>query len=248
MFEKDNKANIELEELSPTLAGFSKSIPFELPEPSYLRHFSEQVNERKDLLADKVEIYEIPENYFIGFSEEVIKLIRKLEVEIEIKELSPLISQIDRKLPYSRPVDESLETESVRKDAKQRSRSGVIQLFSSKAVRFAVAACFFAGALTLAIGMLLNQNKVNEQVQVPVILSEKEYDEVLASLDDESIIDYLHQEGIPVNQDDLETYIDNDALPDEVNLFDPELSDDFFQSLEEDLMKDSIDEHEKNDN
>jgi hypothetical protein len=239
MFVKDDTTISELRELSPILAGYSKSMPYELPDRDWMVDFTDLVNERKNVLSGKQEVYVIPENYFKEFSEQVLDLIRKMEVEQEIDEISPLLSQLDRKLPYTRPAVSSINTEVIPQITTQSSKPGVIQLFSSRIVRFAVAACILTASLTFVIRFILNKETSAEQVQAPVILSEKEYDELLASVDDEIIVDYLQKEGIQLNQSDLETLVESEVLPEESDYFDLDLSEDFFRSIEQEMMNDS---------
>lgn len=238
MFGKDNTIITELQEISPILAGYSKSMPYELPDRNWFKDFTEQMNERKSILAGKEEIYVLPDHYFTAFADQVLTLIRKSEVEQEIHEISPLLSQIERKLPYTEPVVSAYNIATSQIKKKEISPV-VVQLFSARFVRVAAAACVLAALLTFVIKFMLNKETGNEQVQVPVILSEKEYDELLATVDDESIIDYLHKEGISLNQSDLESMVESDALPEEIEYYDPELSDEFFRSIEDEMMSDS---------
>ena len=106
MFEKDKKAFDELNEVSPLLAGYSKTIPFELPDVDWMHSFTELLVEKKELdhhLTDKKEIFTVPEKYFQELPDQILKRIQKQEVENELAEISPMLLQLDRRLPYSPP-------------------------------------------------------------------------------------------------------------------------------------------------
>jgi hypothetical protein len=248
MFEKDKTAFDELREISPLLAGYDKKMPFELPDVDWMHSFTELLVEKTKLhphLPGNEEIFAVPEKYFQELPNQILRRIGKQEVENELAEISPMLLQFERRLPYSPPANNNaFKQATIVQSAEEKRKSVIVKIFSAKFVRYAAAACILAASLTFVMKLVLQKEINTEKVQLPNILSEKDYDELLASIDEQSIIDYLQKEGIQISQADLETYVEADVLPEDIEYFDPELSEDFFESIEQELMNDSIPGHE----
>lgn len=209
MFAKDITVKAEINDISPILVNHKKELP-----------------------------YEVPVGYFEVFSARMSALIRSTDVEDELMVLSPTLSQISRKLPYQ--ASSSGMTGKMTADIiGRKEQAGVISIFSSKVVRYVVAASVLIAALTFVIKNILPINN-NAVVNIPAAVSEQQFNQLLASADEREIIQYLQEEGLQLNQSEIETMVDPSALPDEIDYFDEQLSDDFFEEIQSDLNKTTL--------
>jgi hypothetical protein len=116
----------ELGQLSMTVAGISRQMPFEVPEGYFLR-FPEKMQHRlaedtadADLAPGwgKGPAFSVPSGYFEGFASRMMDRIKtelgeqpldesndvSHEVSAELASISPFLSQIDKKIPFQVPA------------------------------------------------------------------------------------------------------------------------------------------------
>jgi hypothetical protein len=238
MFEKDILAKSEIKALSPLLAEHKNTLPYLIPDENYLNIFSEQLTEKITISSHLDETntpYSIPSDYFNLFSSRMLDLIRSNDVEQELIILSPLLSQVSRKLPYEpMPTDLEISEEKLAGIGSRKKQSKVISLISSKIIGYAVAASVLFAVLTFVIENI-TPNKNKNIVSIPATISEQQFNHLLASADEQEIIEYLKEEGIQLNQSEIETMVDPASLPDEINYFDQQFSDKFFEEIQTDI-------------
>lgn len=209
MFAKDITVKAEINDISPILVNHKNTLP-----------------------------YEVPADYFEVFSSRMSALIRSIDIEDELMALSPVLSQISRKLPYQ--ASSSGMTDKMTADIiGRKEQAGVISIFSSKVVRYAVAASVLIASLTFVIKNIL-PTKNNELVNIPAAVSEQQFNQLLASADEKEIIQYLQEEGLQLNQAEIETMVEPSLLPDEIDYFDEQFSDEFFEEIQSDLNKTTL--------
>lgn len=114
----------ELGQLSMVVAGFPRQMPYEIPE-GYFASFPEKMlrllTDPKDELLppgwDKEPVFSVPDGYFEGFAARMMDKIKAAQGEQavsgpaptapdareELAALSPLLSRIDKKMPYRVP-------------------------------------------------------------------------------------------------------------------------------------------------
>jgi hypothetical protein len=238
MFAKDITAQAEIKALSPVLAELKNELPYLIPGENYLNVFSDHLTE---IVTGKTQLhkvntpYELPADYFEGFSSEMLGLIRTSDVEQELIALSPLLSQVSRKLPF-----ESIQTglgvseKTMASIVAEKKQSKVISLFSSRIIRYAVAASVLFAALTFVIKRISPYDQENI-VTIPTPVTEQQFNELLASADEQEIIHYLQEEGLQLNQSEIETMVDPSVLPEEIDYFDQHFSDKFFEEIQTEL-------------
>jgi len=238
MFAKDNTAKAEIKALSPLLGDQKNELPYIIPAENYLNTFSAHLGEKlsdNNSLPETHTPYEVPADYFEIFSSRMTALIHSMDVEEELTTLSPILSKISRKLPYQAPPERLVVSDIMPTDMiSQKKQPAVISLFTSHVVRYAVAASVLFAALTFVIKNI-TADKKNESVNVPTPVSEQQFNQLLASADEKEIIRYLQEEGLQLNQSEIETMVDPSTLPDEIDYFDEEFSDEFFEEIQSDL-------------
>ena len=236
MFAKDNTAKAEIKALSPLLGDQKNELPYIIPTENYLNTFSAHLSEKlsdNNSLPQTNTPYEVPADYFEVFSERMPALIRSMDVEEELSTLSPVLSQIERKLPYQASPS-GLSDKMTADIIGRKEQAGVFSIFSSKVVRYAVAASVLFASLTFVIKNI-TPNKNENIVSIPAPISEQQFNHLLASTDEKEIIQYLQEEGLQLNQSEIETMVDPSTLPDEIDYFDEEFSDEFFDEIQTDL-------------
>jgi len=243
MFTKDTTASSELKELSPLLAGQSRSLPYLLPGENWKEEFADELIEKlreESILLAKTTPYVLSGNYFNVFSDQLLQKIRREDFEQEISELSPLLADLKRTLPYEKgEIKINLETKKSEVRAKESSSAKVISIFRSKVFRYAAAASIIASILTIVYRQSIPVSDQN-YVQTPASISDEQFNDLLASADEQDIIKYLQQEGIQMNQSEIEMMMESSDLPDETDYYDPEFSDKFFQELQTDLNQKNL--------
>jgi len=236
MFAKDNTAKAEIKALSPLLGDQKNELPYIIPTENYLNTFSAHLSKKlsdNNSLPQTNTPYEVPADYFEIFSSRMSALIHSMDVEEELSTLSPVLSQIERKLPYQASPS-GLSDKMTADIIGQKEQAGVFSIFSSKVVRYAVAASVLFASLTFVIKNI-TPNKNENIVSIPAPISEQQFNHLLASTDEKEIIQYLQEEGLQLNQSEIETMVDPSTLPDEIDYFDEEFSDEFFDEIQTDL-------------
>ena len=241
MFAKDNTAKAEIKTLSPLLGDHKNELPYIIPAENYLHTFSAHLSEKlsdNNSLPQTHTPYDVPAGYFEIFSSRMSALVHSMDVEEELSTLSPVLSQIARKLPYQAFPD-GLSDKMPADMISHKKQHTIISLFTSKVVRYAVAASVLFASLTFVIKNILPVKK-NDLVNIPAPVSEQQFNQLLASTDEKEIIQYLQEEGMQLNQYEIETMVDPSSLPDEIDYFDEEFSDEFFDEIQTDLNLKSL--------
>lgn len=237
---RDTEAMNELRELSPLLAEFPKQLPYSLPEHGWLiRNEATLQNlaqnptrQSEETHLTKENPFLVPDQYFSRFSEQVMSKIQREEAQKEIANLSPLLSTVSRNALYEVPEGAHAGfRETLLKELNQKNSTPVISLiFRKKILQIAIAASV---VLFLLIFGWKNQFALKQnQEQVTQILSDKDFQNLLAELDEQTIIQYLQNHEAGFLQESPEYILDVSQLPETKEYLDPEFSDQFFNELE----------------
>jgi hypothetical protein len=154
----------ELDAISPAVANLSLRMPFHIPE-GYFELFParivqlissgilpEKEMETNTSFSTKPEIispFAVPEGYFEELSGNILAKIRGNDSEsrdAEIQRISPLLSQIDRKVPFNVPVNyfENLDIKSIVVPAQKETGRIVSLSFRKRWINYAAAAVITA--------------------------------------------------------------------------------------------------------
>jgi len=243
MFTKDTTASAELKELSPLLGSLSRSLPYLQPGEKWKVEFADELTEKlreEPILSAKTTPYIVSGDYFNVFSDQLLHKIRREDVEQEISELSPLLADLKRTLPFEKGENKiDLQTKISEVRANESSSVKVVSILRSKVFRYAAAASIIASILTIVYRQSIPVTDQN-YVQTPASISDEQFNDLLASADEQDIINYLQQEGIQMNQSEIEMMMESSDLPDETDYYDDEFSDKFFQELQTDLNQKNL--------
>lgn len=235
---KDTTASAELKELSPLLSGLSRTLPYLQPGENWKIEFADLLSEKleeESVLPASTTPYLVSDDYFDVFSERLLHTIRNEEFEQEISELSPLLADLKRTVPYEKgEIKLDLEKKISLVSSKEPGGAKVVSIFRSKVFRYAVAASILVSVLTIAYRQSLPVTG-QHYAQIPASISDEQFNDLLASTDEQDIIHYLQQEGIAMNQNEVEMLVEPSSLPDELDYYDQEFSDQFFEELQKDI-------------
>jgi hypothetical protein len=191
---------------------------------------------KKLSLLPFVNPYLVPDGYFDSFSKDVISAIKadtslSLSSEDEIRGLSPLLADLRGKQTYV------IENEFFAPNAnkyfadKEVHTSRVVSLSGRR--RF-IAQLLIAASLVGIIGIGVTLFRLNQSEEVlPLGLSiqtDNQFNDQLAKLETEDIVYYLEQYELSSDRTEMETLIDPNTLPDEVEYFEEKIVDDWFKS------------------
>lgn len=101
----------ELKELSPVVAAINRQLPYQLP-AGYFDTLAATINGRIAsgtgiLDGAKDNMYTIPQGYFNSLADSIMNRIKAAEAgtpQEELSQLSPVLSKIEKTIPYTKPV------------------------------------------------------------------------------------------------------------------------------------------------
>lgn len=181
---------IELEQLSPLLASLQKNLPYALPDPTYFDHFSCSLAENISLTPD---------------------------ADKEVTDVSSTLLGMDKKNVYY--VPDGYWDEFQKNVRKKTHSSGIVVGMKSRLVRYSIAAALLGALLITGIRLLVEMNSTEIVKEQPPILNDAAYQQLLVSIDDESIIRFLEETGMHLDRNELEQYLETEVLPNEAEYY-----------------------------
>jgi hypothetical protein len=233
----------ELEEISPAVANLNNQTPYKIPSEYFetlasviMARIAAGGTEENSVLsvAGKQMPQEVPVGYFNNLSNDIlskIKMQNKQSVDDELNELSPLLAGISKHNLYEVPAGyfESFKVQPY----KSVSDSKVVSMFSRKIfIQYAAAAVVFV-LIAFGINFFSNQNNItNDTTIVPKSLTDDQFNNELAQISDDEIINYLYETADSKDAITIATLIDKSELPDEADYMDDEFLNSVMQELE----------------
>jgi len=228
----ENKSEIldELRTISPLLASITKTNVFKTPE-DYFEILDKRITANVILDENKNHrVQQVPEGYFDALSTKILSKINNEETPVEeIRQISPVLFSLKDENTFKAPNDyfENLNSSVLNKI--EAGKAKVVSINSSrKWWRYAAAA---AVAILIMIGSLQFFNnrgtsdyntkiasvsfnlpdyiKLSFQYKTP-----EQLESGIASLSDTDIVAYLEQHGNVLDDEQINSSIDVDALPD----------------------------------
>ncbi|TWI81323.1 hypothetical protein IQ13_2340 [Lacibacter cauensis] len=233
----------ELEALSPVVAQINAVVPYQVPEV-YFETLSTVVmariaaggNEENSLLqiAGKVMPQDVPAGYFNSLADTILTKLKangnNVAVTDELQELSPVLAGISKANVYEAPAG-YFDTLTTAVTAKLQPETKVVSLsVARKWMRYAAAAVVLS---MLAFGINYSLQKKNNAVAVAAkIKTEAQFNQQLASVSDDAIINYLQLTADTKDVESIKQLIDGNQLPEEADYIDEEFLDAFMKELE----------------
>jgi hypothetical protein len=233
----------ELEEISPAVANLNAQTPYSIPAEYFetlasviMARIAAGGTEENSVLtvAGKLMPQDVPDGYFNNLSGDIlskIKMQNEQSVADELKELSPMLAGISKTNLYEVPAG-YFETFTVQ-PYKSISDSKVVSMFSRKVfMQYAAAAVVFV-LIAFGINFFSSQNNIiKETTIVPKSLTDDQFNNELAKISDDEIINYLNQTADSKDAITIATLIDKSELPDEADYMDDEFLNSVMQELE----------------
>lgn len=198
------------EELEPELAGYPRNCPLTPPPDGYFATLSTHI-----LHKVKMETAEVPKGYFDQFATSVMQRIEREELADELADLSPLLADAPKTMPFSVPAGyfDQLDTrlanvmEPETKVVPMRPRRMSIY-------KWAAAACMMilAGTSTM---LYMRHHTIETRSAAAINLAEVS----LSDVSDQEIVEYLQSHMDAFDKEDLVGYTaasaesDNTSLP-----------------------------------
>jgi hypothetical protein len=225
----------ELKEISPAVANLNAQTPYTIPSEYFetlasviMARIAAGGTEENSVLtvAGKLMPQDVPDGYFNNLSGDILS-----SVADELNELSPMLAGINKTNLYEVPAG-YFESFTV-KPYKSVSDSKVVPMFSRKVfMQYAAAAVVFV-LIAFGINFFSNQNNItNETTIVPKSLTDDQFNNELAKISDDEIINYLNQTADSKDAITIATLIDKSELPDEADYMDDEFLNSVMQELE----------------
>jgi len=226
--EKNQEILDELQAISPFLATISRENVFTVPE-NYFENLHESVFEKLLTVEfDEVKLInkkpDMPDGYFDGLSNQIMQKVKELPSEQSTFDLRKIVGNEN---VFSVPPDYFNELPvaiMARISASKKQPAKVVSMRTSwmrVAAAAVVAAVIFMGAFFMInSGNNGGFSAINSKtVQDPAALkynSEKKFDEGIASLSDEEIVNYLQQHGNILDNELLLKNTDVSEMPDQM--------------------------------
>ena len=111
----ENRNNIlnELREISPVVAGIGHQVPYSVP-AGYFEGLADQLLQlvkadeaNAPVLPKAINPYQVPQGYFEGLADNILQRVKATATDNasdELEIISPFLSQIDKKMPFSTPA------------------------------------------------------------------------------------------------------------------------------------------------
>ena len=207
----NNDIQLELQDLSPSVAGISNKNIFTVPQ-GYFETLSDKIAENSEgefIINLKAPVFQIPEGYFDNLSSYILDKITTDDAEEEIRLQSPFLYNIKQAQTYNAPAEYLNELPiNLLKKAKA-STVKVINISTFKKVFKYAAAAVIAGGLSLGVYKYADTKNKNSLVSyaalTPAIekgqrMNEQQFNEELNVLTDKDISTYLEKNG---SEDDI---------------------------------------------
>lgn len=236
----------ELEQISEVVAKINPVVPYQVPEV-YFETLSSVImariaaggQEENSLLqvAGKQMPQDVPAGYFDTLSDSILAKVKAQAEQTaneELAALSPLLAGIGKGNVYELPVgyfDSVADTvnRQINEDTK------VVSIFSRKLlIRYAAAAVVFT-MIAFGIKMMMKQQSTSVAFAiagVDPIKTQKQFNNELAALSDDAIVNYLKLTADTKDMDKINESIDHSKLPEETDYMDEEFLESFMKELE----------------
>lgn len=233
----------ELQQISPAVANLNAQIPYTIPAEYFetlasviMARIAAGGTEENTVLsvAGKQMPQEVPDGYFSNLSDDILSKIKtqnEQSVAEELNALSPLLAGISKSNVYDVPAG-YFETFTVQ-TRKTFAETKVISMFNRKVwMQYAAAAVVFV-LIAFGINFFSNQSNItNENTIVPKSLTDEQFNNELAQISDDEIINYLNQTADSKDAVTIATLIDKSELPDEADYMDDEFLNSVMKELE----------------
>ena len=210
----NNEILLELQALSPTLAGISNKNIFSVPQ-GYFETLSDKILENSEgelIIHAKASIFQVPNGYFDNLSSLILDKLSTDDAEEELKLHSPLLSSIKHTQQTFKIPAEYFNELPINLLKKVNASAGKVINISKfgKILKYAAAAVII-GAVSLGIykyagAPFLDKNtSVSYATLTPAIekgkgMNEQEFNEELNILSNQDISNYLEKNG---SEDDI---------------------------------------------
>lgn len=224
---------IELANIVSSVTTWPVAAPYKVP-VGYFDALSEMILERISAgLPTKVNVFEVPENYFAQLPDAILRAVIHIEVSDELQQVAPFLQSIPKTNPYQTKTAPVLDIQAIM-DGKSASASG--KLIAMPAVRknvwmrYAVAAAMIGVLVTATF--IYNGNQATIAVD-PDQYAKMDVSNEISKLSEDELTNYLSSaEKLVVATADRES-LQIDELPDVNDHLDDMSDDELKQYLQE---------------
>ncbi len=224
---------IELASIVSSVTTWPVTAPYKVP-VGYFDALSETILERISTgLPTKVNVFEVPENYFTQLPDAILAAIRHADVSDELQEVAPFLQSIPKTNPYQTKTVPVLDIQAIM-DAKAATDAGkVIAMPAVRKnvwMRYAAAAAMIGVLLTAAF--IYNGNQATIPVD-PDQYAKMDVSNEISKLSEDELTNYLSSaEKLVIATADQES-LQIDELPDVNDHLDDMSDDELKQYLQE---------------
>ncbi len=237
----------ELEEISPVVAQLNPMVPYQVPEVYFdtlssviMARIATGGHEENSLLqvAGKQMPQDVPAHYFENLADSILSKINTQtgqSVADELQELSPVLTGISKTNVYEVPdgyFNGVAETVTA-----QTTDTKVVSISSRKLwIRYAAAAAVIT-MIAFGINLITKQQTIPGNpfkiAGVEPIKTQKQFNNELASLSDDAIVQYLEMTSDTKDVEKISESIDHTTLPEETDYMNDAFLDSLMQQLEQ---------------